>query len=108
MGLIDGEYDAKVDGGFVPGGCSLHNVMTGHGPDAHVFEKTTMIKKDEEEQGGGGNVATKKIEKMDMGMAFMFETKCLLKLSIFAKKSRERDGRYAFSCWENLKDNFDG
>ena len=32
MGLVRGEYDAK-QGGFVPGGASLHNVMTAHGPD---------------------------------------------------------------------------
>jgi homogentisate 1,2-dioxygenase len=32
MGLIHGLYDAKA-GGFAPGGVSLHNMMTGHGPD---------------------------------------------------------------------------
>ena len=32
MGLIEGAYDAKA-GGFVPGGASLHNCMSGHGPD---------------------------------------------------------------------------
>ena len=38
MGLIHGAYDAKAEG-FVPGGASLHNCMTGHGPDAETFEK---------------------------------------------------------------------
>jgi homogentisate 1,2-dioxygenase len=33
MGLVHGEYDAKAEG-FVPGGASLHNCMSGHGPDA--------------------------------------------------------------------------
>jgi homogentisate 1,2-dioxygenase len=32
MGLIHGAYDAKADG-FAPGGLSLHNLMSGHGPD---------------------------------------------------------------------------
>jgi len=32
MGLVKGTYDAK-QGGFVPGGASLHNCMTAHGPD---------------------------------------------------------------------------
>ena len=32
MGLVKGEYDAKR-GGFVPGGASLHNAMSAHGPD---------------------------------------------------------------------------
>lgn len=40
MGLICGGYDAKRGGagGFVPGGASLHNVMSGHGPDADSHE----------------------------------------------------------------------
>ena len=40
MGLITGAYDAKKggSGGFVPGGASLHNVMSGHGPDAASYE----------------------------------------------------------------------
>ncbi|PNY27490.1 Homogentisate 1,2-dioxygenase [Tolypocladium capitatum] len=40
MGLIRGGYDAKRggSGGFVPGGASLHNVMSGHGPDAASYE----------------------------------------------------------------------
>ncbi|KAI5290626.1 hypothetical protein KEM54_000972 [Ascosphaera aggregata] len=38
MGLINGNYDAKEGGGFVPGGASLHNTMSGHGPDATTFE----------------------------------------------------------------------
>ncbi len=32
MGLITGAYDAKA-GGFAPGGISLHNMMSAHGPD---------------------------------------------------------------------------
>ena len=38
MGLIHGVYDAKAEG-FVPGGASLHNCMSGHGPDAETFAK---------------------------------------------------------------------
>jgi len=38
MGLVHGAYDAKQQG-FVPGGSSLHNCMTAHGPDAETFEK---------------------------------------------------------------------
>jgi homogentisate 1,2-dioxygenase len=40
MGLIHGAYDAKAEG-FSPGGASLHNSMSGHGPDAGTFEKAT-------------------------------------------------------------------
>ena len=36
MGLIEGTYDAKA-GGFAPGGASLHNAMSSHGPDAASY-----------------------------------------------------------------------
>jgi homogentisate 1,2-dioxygenase len=32
MGLIKGQYEAKGEG-FLPGGVSIHNTMTAHGPD---------------------------------------------------------------------------
>ena len=38
MGLLHGEYDAKAEG-FLPGGASLHNCMTAHGPDAESWRK---------------------------------------------------------------------
>jgi len=87
MGLIEGQYDAKKEG-FVPGGCSLHNMMTSHGPDAEAFQAAT--KKD-----------CSMPEMFDAGIAFMFETKCLLKLTKFAMNSKERDEDYAM-CWEGL------
>ena len=40
MGLIHGVYDAKAEG-FVPGGASLHNCMSGHGPDAATFAQAS-------------------------------------------------------------------
>lgn len=40
MGLIVGSYEAK-EGGFRPGGGSLHSMMTPHGPDASCFEKAS-------------------------------------------------------------------
>lgn len=60
MGLISGEYDAKEGGGFVPGGGSLHNRMSAHGPDAASWEKASR--------------ADLRPVKLDNGLAFMFET----------------------------------
>jgi homogentisate 1,2-dioxygenase len=40
MGLIHGAYDAKADG-FLPGGLSLHNLMTGHGPDVASWDSAS-------------------------------------------------------------------
>lgn len=60
MGNICGEYDAKAEG-FLPGGASLHNMNTPHGPDAETFKKAST--------------ANLKPEKVGVGsMAFMFET----------------------------------
>ena len=43
MGLIRGSYDAKA-GGFVPGGGSLHNRMSAHGPDADTARRALTAK----------------------------------------------------------------
>src|SRR3546814_16983584 len=40
MGLVHGAYDAKAEG-FAPGGCPLHNCMTGHGPADATFENAS-------------------------------------------------------------------
>lgn len=40
MGLIAGAYEAKGEG-FRPGGASLHNMMTAHGPDSECVEKAS-------------------------------------------------------------------
>lgn len=40
MGLIYGVYEAK-EGGFRPGGASLHSMMTPHGPDKQAFDKAS-------------------------------------------------------------------
>ncbi|KAI6775825.1 hypothetical protein HG530_002583 [Fusarium avenaceum] len=66
MGLIQGGYDAKRGGagGFVPGGASLHNVMSGHGPDAESYE-------------GARNAELKPVKVGGGSCAFMFES-CLM------------------------------
>jgi homogentisate 1,2-dioxygenase len=46
MGLLHGTYDAKAGDakagtGFVPGGGSMHNCFSAHGPDAATFQKAS-------------------------------------------------------------------
>jgi homogentisate 1,2-dioxygenase len=60
MGLIAGAYDAKAEG-FAPGGASLHNCMSGHGPDAASWKQASE--------------ADLKPHKIDGTMAFMFESR---------------------------------
>lgn len=92
MGLIQGVYDAKAEG-FVPGGASLHNCMSGHGPDADTFEKAS-------------NADTTKPHKVDATMAFMFETPAVIRPTRFAAESAQLQAKY-FECWQGLKKHFD-
>ncbi|TKD51398.1 homogentisate 1,2-dioxygenase [Sphingomonas baiyangensis] len=73
MGLIHGAYDAKEGGGFVPGGASLHNQMNGHGPDQATFDKASS--------------ADLKPVKIDCTMAFMFETRHVVRPTRWAIES---------------------
>ena len=64
MGLINGAYDAK-EGGFAPGGASLHNCMNGHGPDVASYEKAVA--------------AELQPTKIENTMAFMFESRSVIR-----------------------------
>ncbi len=91
MGLVHGAYDAKA-GGFVPGGASLHNCMSGHGPDAASFEKAS------------GADTTKPDHIVDT-MAFMFETRAVIHPTRQALESLQLQRDY-WRCWQGLKKNF--
>jgi homogentisate 1,2-dioxygenase len=90
MGLIYGSYDAKAEtGAFVPGGASLHNCMTPHGPDAVAYQRAVADPCDHPVLLQGG-------------MAFMFETCLSLKVTKQALLDPEwRDMGYA-ACWQGL------
>lgn len=92
MGLVHGMYDAKPEG-FVPGGCSLHNCMTAHGPDADSFE----------------NASNAKLEPVYQTntMAFMFEARHLYQLTQFSLETNLLQTDYD-SCWQGLKKYFSG
>jgi homogentisate 1,2-dioxygenase len=92
MGLITGAYDAKA-GGFVPGGSSLHNCMSGHGPDNASFEKAS-------------NADVSKADHITGTMAFMFETRKVIRPSQQALDSSALQGDY-YECWRGLKKHFD-
>lgn len=104
MGLIYGSYDAKSSGGFGPGCASLHNVMTPHGPDRETVEKEEMrlVGKGE---GESNNVNVEIPVRFDGGLAFMFETSAILKLTPYAIETPTRDREYA-SCWNGIKGKF--
>src|SRR6266480_6813226 len=92
MGLIHGQYDAKAEG-FLPGGASLHNCMSGHGPDAQAFERAT-------------SADLARPDYIKDSMAFMFETRCIIRPSRHALESSQLQAEY-FQCWQGLKKHFD-
>ena len=91
MGLIEGAYDAKADG-FLPGGASLHNCMSAHGPDAASFRKHSAAD-------------TTRPEHITGAMAFMFETRTIIRPTAFALQSPLLQANY-HQCWQGLEKMF--
>lgn len=91
MGLIEGTYDAKEEG-FVPGGSSLHNCMSSHGPEAAVFEKASS--------------AELKPDRYADTMAFMLESRYLIQPTYWAMNTSLRQADYT-RCWDGLQKHFD-
>jgi len=92
MGLIYGAYDAKEEG-FVPGGSSLHNQMSAHGPDLDAFEKASG--------------ALLEPQKLSGTLAFMFESRYILRPTKYAMETSELQHEY-FEVWQKLRKNFQG
>lgn len=92
MGLLEGVYDAKAEG-FMPGGASLHNCMTAHGPDAETFERASK--------------AELEPHKLENTMAFMFESRFAMRLTKFAMETSQLQHDY-FEGWQGLKRQFTG
>jgi homogentisate 1,2-dioxygenase len=90
MGLIYGTYDAKEEG-FVPGGGSLHNQMSAHGPDQDAFDKASN--------------ADLKPQKLSGTLAFMFESRYVIRPTRFAMESAQLQREY-FEVWQGLRKNF--
>ena len=90
MGLIFGTYDAKAEG-FLPGGASLHNCMSAHGPDAATYERASKAPLDP--------------QRLDDTLAFMFESRLVLRPTQLALDSAQLQHEY-YRCWQDLKKNF--
>lgn len=92
MGLVVGQYDAKAEG-FSPGGASLHNCMSGHGPDAETFRKASQAD-------------LSRPDVITGTMAFMFETRAVLRPTRFALQTAQLQDDY-YRCWQGLPKQFD-
>ena len=87
MGLVRGEYDAKK-GGFVPGGASLHNAMSAHGPDRASYDKALAAKLEP--------------QYLADTLAFMFESRYLFEATQFALSSPTLDRGYD-AAWDGFQ-----
>lgn len=94
MGLINGNYDAKV--GFAPGTASLHSALVAHGPDADTYNKFSN-----KETAPTGPI---RMSKNDL--AFMFESTYMMKLTKWANKPEHQQTEY-YKCWEKLQVEFE-
>jgi len=88
MGLIHGAYDAKADG-FAPGGLSLHNMMSGHGPDIESWRKASD--------------AALQPAKIDNTLAFMVETCWPYRPTQFALDRSQHDYDLAWTGFPKAK-----
>lgn len=86
MGLLYGAYDAKADG-FRPGALSLHNQMSGHGPDVASWR--------------GASEADLKPHKIDGTMAFMIESRWVFSPTRFAQDTSALDEDYD-QAWDGF------
>lgn len=87
MGLILGKYDAK-EGGFVPGGGSLHNSYSPHGPDRDSYQKAIDAQLEPQKQTGT--------------LAFMFESSKVFKPTQNSAFDNLEDTDY-MNCWKDLE-----
>jgi len=89
MGLVHGAYDAKAEG-FVPGGISIHNCMSAHGPDQATFERASA--------------AQLKPHKIDNTLAFMWESRYVFRPTRAALQSKALQHDYD-KVWDGFKPN---
>jgi homogentisate 1,2-dioxygenase len=90
MGLVHGVYDAKAEG-FEPGGASLHNMYTSHGPDASTFAAASSVSLEP--------------QKVDDTLAFMFESRWVMNPTRQAMEASWRQPDYD-AVWASLTRSF--
>ena len=90
MGLIYGKYDAK-ERGFEPGGVSLHNCMSAHGPEQAAYAKATS--------------SVLAPAKLEATLAFMFESRYIIQATQHALQLPTLQTDYR-ACWDGLARQF--
>lgn len=86
MGLILGKYEAKQEG-FEPGGLSIHNAFTPHGPDCQTYYQALS--------------QTQEPVYLDDTLAFMLESRLPWQVTETAMKHLSRQKDYT-QCWQGF------
>jgi homogentisate 1,2-dioxygenase len=86
MGLVHGAYESKA-GGFLPGGISIHNCMSAHGPDLATYEK--------------GSKAELKPHRIENSLAFMWESRYVFRPTKAALAAKQLQKNYD-SVWNGF------
>ena len=89
MGLVHGVYDAKA-AGFAPGGISIHNCMSAHGPDQATYARASE--------------AELKLHKIEDTLAFMWESRYVWRPTKFALSAPELQQDYD-KVWDGFRRN---
>ena len=87
MGLVHGVYDAKAEG-FLPGGVSIHNCMSAHGPDRATFERASSARLEP--------------QKIENTLAFMWESRYVFRPTRFAMSAPQLQKDYD-AVWDGFK-----
>jgi homogentisate 1,2-dioxygenase len=86
---VHGVYDAKAEG-FLPGGVSIHNCLSAHGPDLATFERASTE-----------SLAPRKI---DSTLAFMWESRHVWRPTRFAMRAPQMQQDYD-KVWDGFRRN---
>lgn len=92
LAIVAGRHEAKAHG-FQPGGASLHNHWSAHGPDAATYEL--------------GRTAAQTPQKVEESLVFMIETRRPLQLSRIAADAPHLQPDYA-AGWQGMTIRYDG
>ncbi len=87
MGLVHGVYDAKAEG-FLPGGVSIHNCFSAHGPDLATYDKASA--------------AELKPHKIENTLAFMWESRWVFRPTKFALSAPQLQKGYD-AVWDGFR-----
>lgn len=80
MGIICGEYEAKR-GSFLPGGATLHSIMTPHGPDFNCFDMASREALKPTRVAEGTQVSCRRVPEIFNKLHELFYSRSCLKVA---------------------------